>query len=215
VTEPTPPCPDDSVLLELALGELTGRDRADALAHVAGCHACRDEVAAIVATAEQLLLVAPEAEPPPGFESAVLERIAAGAPARRRRRWPVLAAAAAVVLAMLATLAVTTFSGGSGTELAEAAMTTPTGSTVGRAWRYDARPTWLLVSVPGWRGWVRTGAPDYHLRAELTGGRIVDLGSVTLGANGAWGTTTRVDAGRLRSVAIVDPTGRVWCTGTF
>jgi hypothetical protein len=71
------------VAAELALGVLTGRERAAALAHLDQCDACREHVRQLTMTGEGLLELLPTAEPPAGFESRVLERIglATSAPA--------------------------------------------------------------------------------------------------------------------------------------
>jgi hypothetical protein len=63
------------VAAELALGVLTGRERAVAIAHLNGCEACREDVRQLMATGEQLRELLPSAEPPAGFESRVLERL--------------------------------------------------------------------------------------------------------------------------------------------
>jgi len=63
------------VAAELALGVLTGRDRAVAIAHLDKCDACREDVRQLMATGEQLLELLPPAEPPAGFETRVLERL--------------------------------------------------------------------------------------------------------------------------------------------
>jgi hypothetical protein len=70
------------VAAELALGVLTGRDRAAAIAHLDECDECREYVRQLMATGEQLLELLPTAEPPAGFETRVLERIGLPAPAR-------------------------------------------------------------------------------------------------------------------------------------
>jgi hypothetical protein len=69
------------VAAELALGVLTGRDRADAIAHLDKCDGCREDVRQLMATGEQLLELLPTAEPPAGFETRVLERIGLPVPA--------------------------------------------------------------------------------------------------------------------------------------
>jgi hypothetical protein len=61
---------------ELALGALTGRQRARAIEHLEQCDACRVRVGDLTGTAEQLLLLLPECEPPPGFAIRVASRIA-------------------------------------------------------------------------------------------------------------------------------------------
>jgi hypothetical protein len=58
---------------ELALGVLTGRERAEALAHLGCCAACREDVRRLTVTGEELLRLLPAGEPPPGFETRVLE----------------------------------------------------------------------------------------------------------------------------------------------
>jgi hypothetical protein len=70
------------VAAELALGVLTGRERAMAVAHLDECDACREDVRQLMATGEQLLELLPSAEPPAGFETRVLERLGLPAPAK-------------------------------------------------------------------------------------------------------------------------------------
>ena len=74
---------------ELALGVLTGRERAQALAHLDHCEACRENVRQLTVTGEELVGLLPAIEPPAGFETRVMERLGlstptpAPAPARR------------------------------------------------------------------------------------------------------------------------------------
>lgn len=63
------------VAAELALGVLTGRERAMAVAHLDTCDACREDVRQLMATGEQLLELLPPVEPPAGFETRVLARL--------------------------------------------------------------------------------------------------------------------------------------------
>ena len=84
------------VAAELALGVLMGRERADALAHLERCDACRETVRQLTMTGEQLLGLLPAVEPPAGFESRAMARLgiavpdvpppAAGGKASSRRR---------------------------------------------------------------------------------------------------------------------------------
>lgn len=70
-------CPElREVAPDVALGLLTGEERARALAHLECCETCRADVASLAATADEMLLAAPEAAPPPGFRERVLARIA-------------------------------------------------------------------------------------------------------------------------------------------
>ena len=73
------------VASELALGVLTGRERAAALAHLDSCESCRELVRELTMTGEELLALLPPREPPPGFESRVLERIGLSAAAGQSR----------------------------------------------------------------------------------------------------------------------------------
>jgi hypothetical protein len=64
---------------ELATGTLTGGERASALVHLESCTRCQQLVDELSAVADALLLLAPESEPPIGFESRTAARIAAAA----------------------------------------------------------------------------------------------------------------------------------------
>ncbi len=71
------------VAAELALGVLTGRERARALAHLDGCESCREQVRELSMAGDELLALLPSAEPPAGFESRVLERLGLTAPGQQ------------------------------------------------------------------------------------------------------------------------------------
>jgi len=90
-----------TIASDLALDEVTGEARADALAHIATCDPCRAVVAELALVADSVLLVAPAHEPPPGFESRVLRRIGAPRSLRGRARRVLPAVAAALVAATL------------------------------------------------------------------------------------------------------------------
>jgi hypothetical protein len=68
---------------ELALGVLTGRERAGAIAHMDLCDACRENVRQLTMTGEELLSLLPASEPPLGFETRVMERLGLAAPEPR------------------------------------------------------------------------------------------------------------------------------------
>ena len=71
------------VAAELALGVLTGRERARALAHLDGCESCREQVRELSMAGDELLALLPPAEPSAGFESRVLERLGLAAPGQQ------------------------------------------------------------------------------------------------------------------------------------
>jgi hypothetical protein len=68
------------VAAELALGVLTGRERARALAHLDRCDGCRENVRQLTVTGEELVGMLPAIEPPAGFETRVMERLGLGTP---------------------------------------------------------------------------------------------------------------------------------------
>jgi hypothetical protein len=203
------------VAADLAFGTLAGPERGEALAHLAGCPACRAEVQALAEAADQLLALAPEAEPPAGFESGVLARISPPAPSRVRSR--VLLAAAAVVLLVVGLGVGFLLGGGDGdSELASAPMVAPGGESVGEVWRYGGDDATLVVSVPAWADIEGTDGPRYALRLDLADGDTVEVGDFGLGdGTSSWGITAAVEAESITAVSVVDDTGRVWCTGTF
>ena len=71
------------VAAELALGVLTGRERAAALAHLDGCESCREQVRELTMVQDELLALLPSQEPPAGFESRVLDRLGLTAPGQQ------------------------------------------------------------------------------------------------------------------------------------
>src|SRR6516225_12317062 len=73
----------NDVAAELALGVLTGRERAEALAHLDHCEECREHVRQLTMTGEELLGLLPSSEPPPGFETRVMERLGLAVPGPR------------------------------------------------------------------------------------------------------------------------------------
>ena len=113
-------CPDVRLMLpELALGSVTGQDRARALKHLAGCPECRRELSALSEVSDELLLLAPPAEPPVGFESRVMESLG-GSRHRAVVGWRRgAAAAAAIVIAALGGGAAVYVAGASDRELAD------------------------------------------------------------------------------------------------
>src|SRR3954463_9399291 len=100
--------PTRELAAELALGVADGEQRARALRHLAECAECRRAVDELSQVADDLLLLAPEHDPPPGFESAVLARVQPP-PAREhitRRHRRVLAPLATAAVAAAATAAI-------------------------------------------------------------------------------------------------------------
>jgi hypothetical protein len=220
---------------DMALGLLTGEERAVALAHLEGCAACRAEVASLAGVADELLLTGPEATPPEGFDRRVLARltevraIEAPAPTRRtgpahlhlrrhlrrpdRRRLAVgatLGAAAAAVVLVAALL-----SSGDATPAPtaeQADMTTGVGEVVGTATVHSGNPATVAVDVPGWEDAVPADA-TYWLAVEMEDGSRT---MTHIGTDATWWEVPlEGDAGDVASVSVLDGDGWVWCSAEF
>jgi len=84
----------------LALGCLTGRERATVLRHVESCASCASELESYSTGLDALMTVLPPVDPPAGLAERVVERVRAEESGRRApsgRRRPVLAVAAVLV----------------------------------------------------------------------------------------------------------------------
>jgi hypothetical protein len=211
------------VAAELALGTAEAGERGAALAHLDTCPTCRARVRELSEAVDQLLALAPEAEPPPGFESAVLDQIAVEAeqrsvrPARRPR--VALLAAAAVVLVLGGVgigLAANEDGVADAESLAEAPMATLSGERVGEVWRYGNDNAVVVVSVPAWAGDDSPSHDRYRLRLDLADGGTADLGPLELDdAGSSWASATGVEGDEIAGVSVVDDRGLVWCSGRF
>ena len=147
---------------ELAAGVASGEVRARALAHIAGCPACRRELEEVSATLDELLLLAPEREPPPGFDQRVLSGLERPQPSRRPLRASFALAAAAAIVAAAGAAVVTWSRGADDRDLADEyrdALSTAhgdsfraadirwDGATYGHVFAYQGDPSWLFMTV--------------------------------------------------------------------
>ncbi|HEV8063179.1 MAG TPA: hypothetical protein VGP46_00045 [Acidimicrobiales bacterium] len=64
----------EEIAAEFALGSLNGAERSSAIAHLEVCDDCQALVKSLSTAADALLLIAPEIDPPAGFEVRLLER---------------------------------------------------------------------------------------------------------------------------------------------
>jgi hypothetical protein len=202
---------------DVALDIADGEQRADALRHLAGCAECRRLVEQLSEVADELLMLAPVQEPPPGFESRVLERLGMPGRPRRARRLrrltlrvaPALAAAAATAVVLVAVyhddhLTASRYRGtleeANGKYFQAQRLRDPAGARAGIAFAYEGSPSWILVTV------------DRAHRAEVSsgeivtrGGRAVALRGFRLGRDGTWGGAIPVN---LHQVAAIRLLGR-------
>jgi hypothetical protein len=232
-----------NVAAELALGVLTGRERAQALAHLDRCDACRADVRQLTLTGEELLGLVPPAEPPAGFETRVLARIGieapapalppspAPAPAAKSRRWKLPHWSAArppgITRRMLATAAVVAalvvaVLGGWGLRSATTPATahSPLSSAaLVSADHQDSGQIFIYNGSPRWvyMG-VTVGSANGTVICQLVGkdGHVTTVGSfrVTNGY-GEWGSSVPASAGSLSGARLITPGGTVLATATF
>ena len=206
---------------ELAAGSLCGEERAAAFAHLAHCPACQEEVNALAAVTDRLLLLTPVVEPPVGFERRVLavldgERV----PARRdvrvhTRSVPKLIAAAALVLALVTGGLLVDAARPSDSVNVRAEMRTADGDVVGHAYLHE--PALLVVAMQGWRNEAEQyGARDgsYTLHVAIGGGREM-IYVVGLEREPIWSASLGEPVESVRRVSVVDAHGRVLCEAQF
>lgn len=224
------------VAAELALGVLTGRERAEALAHLDHCEGCRETVRQLTSTGEELLGLLPASEPPPGFESRVMERIgltvpeAPGAPGARApraghwrpRAWAGglkprrLIAAAAVVAAIVAGGAGGWSLRGPGSHAAVSApvsapLVSPSHYVVGSFVYQQGNPGRVYASV-------NLSSATETVICQVVGmdGHVTTIGSFQLAdGSGWWNTTAPARVGQLAGAQLLSSRGTVLATASF
>jgi hypothetical protein len=215
---------------ELALGVLTGRERAEALAHLDHCEACREHVRQLTMTSEQMLGLLPTAEPPAGFETRVMDRIGLAAPApqplRHRRRRParghgfsprrVLAAAAVVVGLLGAALGgwglhASTAPAESSALRTGALVAASDHETVGHVFVYNGESRWMYMTVD-----LESGNDTVICQLVGPDGHITTVGSFRLADGyGSWGSPAWTNSGPPVGARLVSADGTVIATATF
>jgi hypothetical protein len=200
---------------ELALGTIDGAERAAVLSHLAGCGKCRELADQLAGMADGLLLLAPPAEPPPGFETRVLSRMATPAaaprtlrPARRPRR-ALVGIAAVVLVAALAGGGLALLGGPdrAGTDVYTAQARDEEGQWTCQAVAFGDDPGRVLVALSRTDGMNRTFTVEASRAGDAT---PITLGNLTLhDGQGSLATQLPVSASELRSIWMVDETGRV------
>ena len=210
------------VAAELALGVLTGRERARAIEHLDQCETCREHVRQLALTGEEVLGLLPSHEPPAGFESRVMGRLGPTA-AVRRPRWTrrLLTLAAVALVAVACGLggwgmrgAFSSPSPGGATAqapLRSAALLTANHQTAGKIFLYGGSPQWLYMAVD-----TDAGSGTVICQLEGRDGRIVTIGSFQLdGGYGSWGSPDPLDAGSVTGARLVSIDGTVLATASF
>ena len=196
------------VSAELALGDLSGSERADALAHLATCPICGQVVGELTRVAEDLLLLAPELEPPPGFESRVLAELGGQRrPRRLRGRSLVAVAAALVMFAVGGGLVAQVVDDDDGPQRVRTALAlSASGRSTCRVVVHGGDPASLVVSLDGPPGSSR----EYVVEAQPAKGAAIPVGRFALAdGHGLLATTVAIDADDLKSVRVFNMEGEL------
>jgi hypothetical protein len=210
-------------LAELALGVLTGRERARVLSHVESCQGCADELELLSRVADTVVQAAPEMEPPLGFEVRLFEKMGVtDVPPRRRRlrpsRWvPAVVGVAAAALALGLGLSLTSSSPPTVTAQAHGPQKVTTaalvekGETVGH-----------VVTFGGDKPWMSMMLADSSARGKVSCVVVTSDGVthrvgtfVARDGYGAWIAPLHVDPADVRSAEVVSPSGTVIATATL
>ncbi len=233
------------VAAELALGVLTGRERAQALAHLDHCASCREEVGQLTATGEGLLGLLPSVEPPAGFEARVMDRLGLAAPApspARQASWtsrmfrlgrkpagraapgrarPTGRTRRALALAAVTLAVVAAGLGGWGLRPGTSA---PAGTPLSSATLLSAshQAAGKIFLYDGSSRWLYmsvampTGNGTVICEVESGNGHITTVGSFRVtDGRGYWGSPVPATQGPLTGARLVGPGGTVLATASF
>ena len=197
----------EDVATEYALGILPAGEARAVSAHVLACTSCRSEIEAIRDVGDRLLDLAPDAEPPLGFEDRVLSAVGSGKSRRHpgRTRWLLGIAAAAAVLAGAGTAAATLTGGHHPAHPAElAGVLRDGGRTVGTVY-VGGHPTWVSMSVDHLS---LTGPISCQL--VTADGKVTTVGTFQLvDGSGTWGAPETEATAHLSEARLVGPSGAV------
>lgn len=201
---------------ELAIGIASGEDRARALQHLSRCADCRRELEQMSEVADELLLLAPDREPPIGFETRVVGALARPKP----KRWRGVALAVAAALAFAAVAGGIVWRSTSNDRLLAAEyrevlrkfdgryFQTATlhgspGEGEGQVFGYQGTPSWIFMLIPP-----QEEVRRYAITLETRGGGHLDLGAVEVGSDGgSWGKAIPVDLGEAAGLWLEDADG--------
>jgi hypothetical protein len=212
-----PGCAETRELLpELAAGVAAGDERAHALRHLSGCIHCRRELDAMVAVLDELVTLVPPVEPPAGFESAVLARVAPSRSRWWRRRALRLATAAVLAVAIgvgigaatmtqataddrrIASAYRRTLHTANGRYLAARRLNAPDASDHGVVFAYQGKPSWVFIVLE----YGVVGA-SYQVRLVTVDGRDRPIGKIDVtSGESSWGVAIDVDVAQVAQVRL-------------
>jgi hypothetical protein len=237
MTGPDEPMPHDALddeLADLALGQLDGRRRAVLLQHVESCPRCLAQVERLTMAADGVVHLAPELEPPVGFENRLFDRFTQAAtpasvtaahrwglggrwrPRTTRARLGLVATAA--LMALLGVGAGWALRGGDGANPASTqarpaleAELIGSGKSHGEVYVSAGRPAWLTMTV-------KSVAVSGTVQCRITTDRGVSyvLGSFSLhDGHGTWDAALPVAADQVERAQLLSSSAEVLATASI
>ncbi len=213
---------------ELALGALSGPERASALMHLEHCLECQNEVKSLSTLSDALCDLVPSMEPPVGFETRVVARLRG--PGASRRHWPVQGLGLAPRRWLAAAVAgLVLVAGGAGWVIGDTSRAGPPSPAprvafswgsfrspghsgdIGEAFVSWGRPRWVFMTVDLGRG---DGIANCFLVEK--GGHLLQVGSLDLShGSGYWGAAVQAPVWQVTGARIESADGRILATATF
>jgi hypothetical protein len=175
---PDPMCAElDAVVVELVVGRVDEPRRSELLAHAARCGRCDLLLRDVIAVSDRLLASAPQAEPPTGFETRVVESMGHRERRGRGRRGPRAAVTVAVAAGALVVAGIG-FLLGRGSDPEPVVVAAPVvddgGDPVGTMELWTAGAPHLVLEMDGPSTWPGTWSCEL-----LDDGRWVEVGTWT------------------------------------
>ena len=194
-------------LAVLAVGALTGHERARLVAHLEECPQCSTKLEELSVAADALTSLIPDAIPSEGFSERTVARFRAEQRVSRRPLTRRLAAVAAVVVALALGAGAGELAASQGGSPAPAFLTAPLHSTVG------TEGSVVLMSSGG-QGWLVMNVHDAPSTGTVTCSIVLhdgtrrNVGQFSLADGyGSWVASLPVPATSVRTVSMVDDHG--------
>ncbi len=194
-------------LAVLAVGALTGHERARLLAHLEDCPQCPAKLEELSVAADALTSLIPDAIPSEGFSERTMARYRAEQKASRRPLTRRLAAVAAVVVALALGAGAGELVAAQGGSPAPAFLTAPLHSTVGTEGS-------VVLMSSGEKGWMVMTVHDAPWTGAVTCSIVLhdgtrrEVGRFSLADGyGSWVASLPVPASSVRTVSMVDGHG--------
>ena len=194
-------------LAVLAVGALTGHERARLVAHLEECPQCSTKLEELSAAADALTSLIPDAIPSEGFSERTVARFRAEQQVSRRPLTRRLAAVAAVVVALALGAGAGELAASQGGSPAPAFLTAPLHSTVGTEGS-------VVLMSSGEQGWLVMNVHDAPSTGTVTCSIVLhdgtrrNVGQFSLADGyGSWVASLSVPATSVRTVSMVDDHG--------